>query len=278
MSGNCYKARLAARQVGVALSLKDYGLHDGATRKPDYLAKNPNGRVPMLEFEDGRTLAESGAILWYLGENTPLVPADPWGRAQLLQWMFFEQYSHEPYIAVARFWLGYAPKEDLEKRRHLVPEWHAKGNAALGVMQRHLAKHDCSRPGNIRLPTLRYTATPIARPRAASSWPRIRRCAPGWRVSPLSLGTFRCPKSGRSSGFAGGLRLQIAVEPAHQLRCHVDLVGARLCAAARLELRIAPLRRVCPSRHHPNGSRISRSTTMKPPSLACRSPMARASV
>ncbi len=142
MSGNCYKARLAARQVGVALSLKDYGLHDGATRKPDYLAKNPNGRVPLLEFEDGRLLAESGAILWYLGENTPLVPADRWGRAQLLQWMFFEQYSHEPYIAVARFWLGYAPKEDLEKRRHLVPEWHAKGNAALGVMQRHLAKHD----------------------------------------------------------------------------------------------------------------------------------------
>jgi len=142
MSGNCYKTRLAARQVGVALSLKDYGLHDGATRKPDYLAKNPNGRVPMLEFEDGQTLAESGAILWYLGEGTPLVPADRWGRAQLLQWMFFEQYSHEPYIAVARFWLGNAPKEELEKRRHLVPEWHAKGNAALGVMQWHLAKHD----------------------------------------------------------------------------------------------------------------------------------------
>lgn len=141
MSGNCYKTRLAARQVGVALTLKDYGLHDGATRKPDYLAKNPNGRVPMLEFEDGRTLAESGAILWYLGEGTPLVPADRWGRAQLLQWMFFEQYSHEPYIAVARFWLGYAPKEELEKRRHLVPEWHAKGNAALSVMQTHLAKH-----------------------------------------------------------------------------------------------------------------------------------------
>jgi len=142
MSGNCYKTRLAARQVGVALSLKNYGLHDGATRKPDYLAKNPNGRVPMLEFEDGRTLAESGAILWYLGEGTPLVPADRWGRAQLLQWMFFEQYSHEPYIAVARFWLGYGPQEELEKRRHLVPEWHAKGNAALSVMQTHLAKHD----------------------------------------------------------------------------------------------------------------------------------------
>lgn len=142
MSGNCYKARLAARQVNVPISLADYGLHDGSTRKPAFLAKNPNGRVPLLEFEDGRMLAESGAILWYLGENTALVPADRWARAEVLQWMFFEQYSHEPYIAVARFWIGFAPKEELEKRRHLIPEWHAKGNAALGVMQTHLATRD----------------------------------------------------------------------------------------------------------------------------------------
>jgi glutathione S-transferase len=142
MSGNCYKVRLAARQLGFALTLKNYGLHDGTTRKAEFLAKNPNGRVPALEFEDGRTLPESGAILWYLGENTSLVPADRWGRAEVLQWMFFEQYSHEPYIAVARFWVGFAPKEELEKRRHLIPEWHAKGNAALGVMESHLARHD----------------------------------------------------------------------------------------------------------------------------------------
>src|SRR5208282_3101042 len=81
MSGNCYKIRLAARQLGVALTLKNYGLHDGTTRKADFLAKNPNGRVPALEFEDGRTLAESGAILWYLGENTFLVPGDRWDGA-----------------------------------------------------------------------------------------------------------------------------------------------------------------------------------------------------
>jgi glutathione S-transferase len=139
MSGNCYKVRLAARQLGIALALKDYGLHDGATRKPNFLARNPNGRVPLLEFDDGRTLPESGAILWYLSEGTRLVPTDRWERAQVLQWMFFEQYSHEPYIAVARFWLSYAPKEELEKRRALVPEWHARGNAALGVMETHLA-------------------------------------------------------------------------------------------------------------------------------------------
>ncbi|GAC1667028.1 MAG: glutathione S-transferase family protein [Steroidobacteraceae bacterium] len=141
-SGNCYKVRLAARQLGVELTLKEYALHEGATRKPDFLAKNPNGRVPLLEWEDGRLLAESGAILWYLSEDTFLLPADRWGRAEVLQWMFFEQYSHEPYIAVARFWLSLAPQKELEGRRHLIPEWHAKGHAALGVMQTHLARHD----------------------------------------------------------------------------------------------------------------------------------------
>jgi glutathione S-transferase len=70
------------------------------------------------------------------------LPTDRWGRAEVLQWMFFEQYSHEPFIAVARFWLAFSPKEELEKKRHLIPEWHAKGNAALGVMQTHLARHD----------------------------------------------------------------------------------------------------------------------------------------
>ncbi|HET7202009.1 MAG TPA: glutathione S-transferase family protein [Steroidobacteraceae bacterium] len=142
VSGNCYKVRLAARQLGVDLELLDYGLLDGTTRQPEYLAKNPNGRVPMLELDDGRCLPESGAILWYLAEGSPLVPGDRWGRAEALQWMFFEQYSHEPYVAVARFWLKFAPSAEREKKRHLVPEWHAKGNGALGVMETHLARHD----------------------------------------------------------------------------------------------------------------------------------------
>ncbi|HEX4859817.1 MAG TPA: glutathione S-transferase family protein, partial [Rhizomicrobium sp.] len=107
-----------------------------------YLSKNPNGRVPMLELGDGRFLPESGAILWYLAEGTKLVPDDKWGRAEALQWMFFEQYSHEPYVAVARFWLAYAPKSELDKKRHLVGEWHEKGNAALAVMETHLKTHD----------------------------------------------------------------------------------------------------------------------------------------
>ncbi|MBS0393809.1 MAG: glutathione S-transferase family protein [Proteobacteria bacterium] len=141
-SGNCYKVRLVARQLGIPVTLRNYGLHDGTTRTPAFLAKNPNGRVPLLELEDGRTLPESDAILWYLAEGSALVPADRWGRAEALQWMFFEQYSHEPYVAVARFWLAFAPKERLDEKRHLVPEWHARGNAALGVMETHLRRHD----------------------------------------------------------------------------------------------------------------------------------------
>ncbi|MSP94348.1 MAG: glutathione S-transferase family protein [Alphaproteobacteria bacterium] len=145
ISGNCYKVRLAARQLGIALQLKEYGLGSGLTRTPEFLAKNPIGRVPLLELEDGRCLAESGAILFYLAEGSALVPKDSWTRAKMLEWMFFEQYEHEPYVAVARRWLAFEPKEALEAleaKRHLVPEWHAKGNVALTVMEKHLAKND----------------------------------------------------------------------------------------------------------------------------------------
>jgi glutathione S-transferase len=142
ISGNCYKVRLAARQTNTPLALKDYPLHDGTTRQPEFLKLNPNGRVPLLEFEDGRTLPESGAIIAYLAESSPLIPQSRWDRAQMLQWMFFEQYSHEPYVAVARFWLKFKPKEELAKKQHLVAEWHEKGNAALAVMEKQLATHD----------------------------------------------------------------------------------------------------------------------------------------
>jgi len=142
VSGNCYKVRLCAHQLGIPVALKEYGLHDGSTRTPEFLAKNPNGRVPLLELEDGRFLPESGAILWYLAEGSSLIPADRWARGEAHQWMFFEQYGHEPYIAVARFWLAYAPKDALEKKQHLIGEWHEKGNAALGVMETHLRSRD----------------------------------------------------------------------------------------------------------------------------------------
>ena len=142
ISGNCYKVRLAAAQLGIVLTLKDYGLHDGTTRTPAFLKLNPNGRVPLLEYEDGRLLPESGAILFHLSQGSSLQPQTAWDQAQMLQWMFFEQYSHEPYIAVARFWLKFASPEALKAKRHLVPEWHTKGRAALAVMEAHLATHD----------------------------------------------------------------------------------------------------------------------------------------
>jgi glutathione S-transferase len=141
MSGNCYKVRLTARQLAIPIQLEGYPVNGTKTRTPEFLAKNRNGRVPLLELEDGRCLAESGAIISYLADGSALIPWDSWARAVMLQWMFFAQYSHEPYVAVARFWLSYAPKEELEKKRHLVPEWNAKGNAALAVMDGHLANH-----------------------------------------------------------------------------------------------------------------------------------------
>lgn len=141
-SGNCFKVVLTAAHVNIPIRSIDIDVVSGLTRKPEFLAKNPNGRVPTLELEDGTTLPESNAIIWYLAEGSTLIPSGRLPRAQMLQWMFFEQYSHEPYIAVARYWLKFAPPEKSKERLHLLPEWHAKGNAALGVMEQHLSARD----------------------------------------------------------------------------------------------------------------------------------------
>ena len=123
-SGNCHKVRLLLEQLGRRLD-RDYAWVEtdsahGATRTPEYLAKNPNGKVPMIELDDGCVLVESNAILCWLAEGTAFLPADPWQKAQALSWMFFEQYSHEPYIAVARFICGWSPLDspDGGRRRH----------------------------------------------------------------------------------------------------------------------------------------------------------------
>jgi glutathione S-transferase len=110
----------------------------GATRTPDFLAMNPNGKVPTLALEDGSFLPESNAILCYLAEASRLMPADRLGRARALQWMFFEQYSHEPYIAVARFILRYLPPDS--PRRAELPRLAERGHQALGVMEQHLKR------------------------------------------------------------------------------------------------------------------------------------------
>ncbi|MGH8062401.1 MAG: glutathione S-transferase family protein [Pseudoxanthomonas sp.] len=140
-SGNCHKLRLLLEQLGRRLE-QDYrwievDSANGATRTPEYLARNPNGKVPMLELEDGRVLVESNAILCYLAEGSQYLPADAWQRAQALSWMFFEQYSHEPYIAVARFIRGWTPLDS--PRRADLPRLIERGEQALVVMEKRLA-------------------------------------------------------------------------------------------------------------------------------------------
>lgn len=139
-SGNCYKLQLLLDQLGRGYRWVDVDSVHGATRTPEYLAKNPNGKVPLLELEDGRRLAESDAILCYLAEGTPFLPDDRWLRAQTLQWLFFEQYSHEPCIAVARFIRRWLPAD--HPRQAEIPALLQKGGQVLAVMEQHLATRD----------------------------------------------------------------------------------------------------------------------------------------
>jgi len=138
-SGNCYKLQLLLDQLGKKYSWVEVDSAQGATRTPQYLAKNPNGKVPLLELGDGRLLAESNAILCYLADNTSLFPGESWQRALTLQWLFFEQYSHEPCIAVARFISFYLPPD--HPRRSELPQLHRRGALALAVMENQLREH-----------------------------------------------------------------------------------------------------------------------------------------
>ena len=135
-SGNGYKVRLLLAQLKQRYDWTDLDLDAGAARQPEFLKRNPNGRIPTLELDDGTNLAESNAILWYLAEGSPYVPGDRLGRAQALQWMFFEQYSHEPYVATPRYIVKHLPAD--HARRAELPSRLATGRAALAVMDRHL--------------------------------------------------------------------------------------------------------------------------------------------
>ncbi|HEX2656229.1 MAG TPA: glutathione S-transferase family protein [Xanthobacteraceae bacterium] len=139
-SGNSYKVRLALAQLGIPYRLIEVDILKGDTRTPDFLAKNPSGRVPLLEVAPGRYLPESNAILWYLAGGTPLAPEDRIDRAETLQWMFFEQHSLEPNLGAARFWLSMV-KGGRELQRHALEDWMEKGYQALGVMEKHLDRH-----------------------------------------------------------------------------------------------------------------------------------------
>jgi glutathione S-transferase len=138
-SGNCYKPRLLAAKLGQPFRHVEVNSRDGSTRTADFLAKNPNGKVPLMELEDGRLLWESNAMLLYLGEGTRFLPTDRYERGVVHQWLFFEQYSHEPYIAVRRALVRYSERKALATPERLA-ETLAGGNRALGVMETQLAK------------------------------------------------------------------------------------------------------------------------------------------
>lgn len=137
-SGNGYKVRLLLHQLEIPFERIERDIDKGETRTPEFLAKNLNGRIPALELEDGTVLPESNAILFYLAEGTPFLPDGRLARAQTLQWMFFEQYNHEPSIAVARYIRLHLPEG--HERYGELPRLAEKGQAALEVMEGHLEK------------------------------------------------------------------------------------------------------------------------------------------
>jgi len=136
-SGNGFKVRLLLAQLGQKYDWTNVDIDKGLTRTPEFLKRNPNGRIPTLELDDGTNLFESNAIMWYLAEGSRFVPATQLGRAQVLQWMFFEQYSHEPYVATPRYLMRHFPAD--HPRRAEIPARLEKGHAALKVMEGHLA-------------------------------------------------------------------------------------------------------------------------------------------
>ncbi len=138
-SGNGYKIRLLLAQLQVPYRYVELDILRGETRTPEFLAKNPNGRIPTLELEDGQYLAESDAILCYLAAGTAFLPAERLAHARVLQWLFFEQYSHEPYVATPRFIVRHLAAD--HPSRAELPKRLERGRAALAVMEGHLATH-----------------------------------------------------------------------------------------------------------------------------------------
>jgi glutathione S-transferase len=139
VSGNCHKVRLIFSLLGIEFERRELSVVDRSDRAEVLSGLSPSLNVPTVVLEDGRPIAESNAILWYFADGTSYLPDDPYERAQVLQWMFFEQYKHEPAIAVLRFWLTISkqprPAADIEAKR-------ASGRAALEAMERHLATHE----------------------------------------------------------------------------------------------------------------------------------------
>ncbi len=138
LSGNCYKVRLLLHQLDIEHEVVPVDILRGEGRRPDFLARNPAGQVPVLEISPGVHLTESGAILHYLAEGTPLLPDNRWERARVLRWMFFEQNQLEPTIGTSRFWLSI--KREPESRTAELAYWNERGTRALAALDEHLTK------------------------------------------------------------------------------------------------------------------------------------------
>ena len=139
-SGNSYKIRLLLNLFDIPFARIDVNILARKTRTPEFLKKNPNGKIPLLEIASNKLLAESNAILYYLSQGTDYFPQDNYAQAQVMQWLFFEQYSHEPNIATARYWISILqqPEQHKEQLKHK----HKLGYAALNVMEQHLSNHN----------------------------------------------------------------------------------------------------------------------------------------
>ncbi len=174
-SGNCLKVAWVAAHLGIDLDWRAVDILKGETRTPDFLALNPDGRVPTLVLEDGRSLSESNAIIGYLARDSALIPTDAFAQAKMRQWLFWEQYSHEPYIAVRRFQRLYLGRPDSE----LEPKLFERGHAALALMEGALVARPFLVGADLSLADVAlvaYTASPT---RAASTSRPIPRCGHG---------------------------------------------------------------------------------------------------
>jgi glutathione S-transferase len=187
-SGNCYKVRLLLHQLGIPFETREVDLAAGETRTPEFKAKNPIAKTPTVELEPGVFLAESNAILWYFAEGTSFVPTDRLERARMLQWMFFEQYSHEPYVAVARAWVtlfGIPPGKERELEERI-----QKGYAALDVMEGELRQRPFFAGGHYSLADIAlYAYTHVAEEGRfdLSSYPSLRAWLDRVRAQPRHL-------------------------------------------------------------------------------------------
>jgi len=168
LSGNCYKIKLTAALLGLPLAIRQYDIRKGETRTPEFLANvNANGRIPVLQIDgaDGtRFLPESNAACWYLAEGSALTPEDRFDRADMLRWMFFEQYNHEPNIATLRFWLAFVGEAHLtDQQRAQIPAKRIAGEDALTLMDEHLADRDWFVGGSVSLADIAlYAYTHVA--------------------------------------------------------------------------------------------------------------------